>query len=168
MKKLNKVLKHLDDTKHQGLSFVKLDTDSARILSMTYASFANAPGVKSQVGYIIVLLEKNDRCYIFHYGSNRCQIVCPSVSTAEMHALLLGFDYAYVLQDMLQELLGRDFSVYVMTYSKTLLNFVTNDALMSERRLQINILQVRQSCDEAEIRRMAWFPGAKNPADPLT
>lgn len=85
-----------------------------------------------------------------------------------MHALLLGFDYAYVLQDMIVELLGTTFELELVTASMTLFNVVTKNAMTTNRRLQIDIMQVRQSYDDGEIRRMAWLPGAMNPADPLT
>lgn len=167
-KKLTKVFSHMAGTREQGLNYTSIDMTTARIALMTDASFANAPGGKSQLGYIITLMDKAGRCNILHYGSNRCQRVCRSVMAAEMHGLILGFDYAYIIQDMLQEILGTKYEIEVMTDSRTLFNVVTKDAMTTERRLQIDILQVRESYDNGEIRKMAWIPGLMNPADPLT
>lgn len=91
----------MTETKEQGLNYVNLDMQSARITLMTEASFANGPGGKSQLGYLILLMEKAINCNILHYGSNQCQRVCRSVMAAEMHGLILGFDYAYIIQDIL-------------------------------------------------------------------
>ena len=167
-KQLKKVLEYMMDTKNQGLNYVSLDMESARLVLLTDASFANAPGCKSQLGYVIIMVDKFDKCNILHYGSNRCQRVCRSVLAAEMHALILGFDFEYVIQDMVKELIGRKLDVEVMTDSKTLFNVVTKEAMTTERRLQIDILTIKQSYDEGEIRRMSWLPGMMNPADSLT
>lgn len=86
----------------------------------------------------------------------------------EMNGLNPGFDYAYIIQDMLQELLGPNFAVEVMTDSKKLFNVLTEDAMTTERRLKIDKLQVCESCYSGEINKMAWNLGLVNPADPLT
>ena len=168
MRSLRKTTKFLKETADQGLNFVKLDIDTIRLVLLTDASFANAEGMKSQLGYLVLMVDGNGNCNIVHYGSNRCQRVARSVMAAELQALVLGFDYAFVIKDLVEEILGRHVKVEVMVDSKTTFNVVAKDGKTTERRLQIDVLALRQSYDLGELDRLAWIPGSLNAADPLT
>lgn len=41
---------------------------------------------------------------ILHYGSNKCQLIAHSVMGAEVHALVHGFDYKFIVRDLINEL----------------------------------------------------------------
>ena len=114
------------------------------------------------------MIDKHNACNIIHYASNRCKRVCRSVMAAEVHALILGFDYAYLIQNMLHEILGWTMEIEGITDSKTVFNVVAKEAQTTERRLQIDICTVKESYDKGELRRMFWEPGVSNAADPLT
>lgn len=87
---------------------------------------------------------------------------------AEVHALVLAFDMAYVIQDMLHEILGRKIEIDAYVDSKTLFDVVAKDGNTSEKRLQIDIYALRESYDKGELSRLNWIPGNINPADGLT
>ena len=167
-KSLTKTTNFLTKTKNQGLDFIKLNLESARIVLATDASFANTADLKSQLGYFIMLVDDKQRCNVLHYGSNKCQRIARSVMAAEIQALMLGFDYAFYVRDLLEEILGRSFKIEAMIDSKTVFNVVAKDGKTTERRLQIDILSLRESYDNGELNRIAWIPGPTNPADPLT
>ena len=59
MKTLKKVTKFLKGTAGQGLDYVKLDMKTARLVLLTDASFANARGLKSQLGFLILMVDGN-------------------------------------------------------------------------------------------------------------
>lgn len=50
---LEKVIKHLKETPEDGISFVPIGMDTAKLIMFLDASFANAPDLKSQLGYVI-------------------------------------------------------------------------------------------------------------------
>lgn len=167
-KTLKKATAFLKDTKEQGLNFVPLNLDNVRLVVVTDASFANAPGSKSQLGYIIMMVDDDNNSNIIHYGSNRCSRIARSVMAAELHALTLGFDYAFVIKDLLEDILGRKIKIEALIDSKTVFNVITKEGSTTERRLQIDILALRQSYDIGELHRIGWIPGPTNPADSLT
>ena len=167
-KSLSKSIKFLQETKDQGLTYVNLDLRSARIVLLTDASFANAAGMKSQLGYLILMADDNGNCNLLHYGSNKCQRIARSVMAAEIQALVLGFDFAFLIKDLVDEILGTDMRIEALIDSKTVFNVVAKDGKTAERILQIDILAHRQSYDIGELDRIAWIPGNTNPADSFT
>lgn len=54
---LHNFIEFLLKTEHQGLNFVPLDLDTARLVLLTDTSFANAEGLKSQLGYILLMID---------------------------------------------------------------------------------------------------------------
>lgn len=73
MMTLNKVTAFLMETSDIGLDFVSLDMDSGRVVLLYDASFGNARDDKSQLGYLLLMVDKHKNCNIVHYGSNRCR-----------------------------------------------------------------------------------------------
>ena len=167
-KSLQKTTKYLQKTKEQGLNYLPLDLESIRIVLLTDASFANATGMKSQLGYLLLLVDKHENCNVLHYGSDKCKRIARSVMAAELHALVLGFDYAFLVKDLVEEILGRKIVVEAMVDNKSVFNVIAKDGKTAERRLQIYVLALRQSYDLGELERIAWIPGTDNPADSLT
>lgn len=167
-KMLDKAVNFAKETIMQGLTFVHIDLNTARIVLMTDASFANAKGFRTQLGYLILLADDEGRCNIIHYGSNRCKRIARSVMAAEIQALVLGFDFAFVIRDMVEELTRRSVPIEAIIDSKTMFNVIARDGQTTERRLQIDIFALRQSYDNGELRRISWIPGTANPADALT
>lgn len=101
--------------------------DSSKIVLLTDDSFANAEGVKSQLGYIIQMVDKNERCNILYYRSNKCQKIARSVMSAELQALVLDFDYAYLMKDLMEEIIGKSMNIEAMIDSKRVFNVVAKD-----------------------------------------
>ena len=167
-KTFKRTVKSMIATRDQGLNFIKLDIPSTKLILLTDASFANAEGMKSKLGYMIAMVDKFKRCNIIHFGSNKCKRIARSVMAAEIQALVLGFDYAYVIQHLVEEIIGRTIKLEAMIDSKTVFNVVAKDGQTAEKRLQIDVLALRQSYDLGELDRIAWIPGHENPADSLT
>lgn len=103
-----------------------------------------------------------------HYGSNKSKRVARSVLAAEVHGLVLGFDYAFVLWEMLTELLDRDVKIEALVDSNTLFDVISKDASTTERRLQIDVLGLRVSHENEELFTIGWIAGKVNPAEGLT
>lgn len=106
-KLLEKVIKHLRETKDRGIDYVKLDMKTLGILLFTDSSFANERGLKSQLGSVIVLADKEGRANLVHYGSGRWNRVTKSVMASEQHSLIPVFDNAFTVQHLLKEIIGK-------------------------------------------------------------
>lgn len=89
------------------MKFVRLNMDTARFVLCTYASFANGRDLKSQLGFIVLLMDHTWNAKMQHHGSNRCRRVTRSVMASEMHALVLGFDFAFIMKSLVEDVTGR-------------------------------------------------------------
>lgn len=112
----------------EGLDFVKLDLDTTRLVLITDASFANARDMKSQIRYLILIVDAYNNCNIVRFGSNLCKRVARSVMAAQLFALVLGFDYAFMVKYLLADMSERDFSLEVLVDWKTVFDIVAKQS----------------------------------------
>lgn len=151
-KSLGKAVPHLKETKKIGFDFVKLDIASVCVVVWPDASFAKAIGMKSQLGFVNPLPYGQKRAYIDHYGFNRCHRLSRSIMAAEVHALVHAFDNGFVVQEVLEELLGRRVELEAFVDSRTLFNVIANNSCTAERRLQIYMCTLREAFRKAELQ----------------
>jgi hypothetical protein len=134
----------------------------------TDASFANADGNRSQLGFAIVVIDAQERANLVHYGSSRSKRVVRSIMAAELHALIYVFYQAYVVKSMLDELWNTDVQIDACVDSRTVFNTVTRFGATLEKRLQIDVFGLRESHKRGELRTLTWIPSDQNIADALT
>lgn len=95
IKLLRTVINHMHITKENGLEFVRLDIESVRIVVLSDAPFANAAGLKSQLGFVVLMADSYRRVNVFHYGSASCHQITQLVTAAEVNALVCAFYHGY-------------------------------------------------------------------------
>jgi hypothetical protein len=132
------------------------------------ASFANAGGYKSQLGFVICIVDDANNANIVHFGSSKCKRVTRSVMAAELHGLVLGFDNAFVVRQMVSEISGREIPIDAYIDSKTVFDTITKLGTTLEKRLQIDAAALQESHLKGELRSLYWIPSSENCADPLT
>lgn len=69
--KLNRVIKRMRGTADVGLRFFRFDLATFNLVLFTYASLANARGIKSKLGFLLCMGDSSGDANIVHYGSNR-------------------------------------------------------------------------------------------------
>jgi hypothetical protein len=79
VKHLNKRLQWQIDNPSRGLRFIQLDKDSLKLIVFTDSSFANNQDLSSQIGFVITLVDKDNRANIIHWSSIKCKRVTQSV-----------------------------------------------------------------------------------------
>lgn len=154
-----------------GLTFVKLDAKSLRILAFVDASFANNKDLTSQLGYVIVLADAQGNANLIHWQSVKCRRVTRSVLASELYALVLGFDVSAVLKSTSVPIFSgccQDIPLTICTDSHSLYDCLVKLGTTHEKRLMIDILSLRQSYERREITEILWIAGGKNPADAMT
>ena len=167
-KKMESIVKRCHETQDIGLRFVPQDNKSLRLALFTDASFANTERLKSQIAFVLILVDGYCTANILHYGSAACNRVTRSVMAAELLALVHGFDIAYVLQQMLQDILGKSIPIDGYLDSRTVFNVIAKNGPTLEKRLQIDAFALRESHSKGELRSLAWIDGKENAADGLT
>lgn len=70
-------------------------------------SLANSLNMKSQLGFVLLVIDETGRENVIHYGSNRCKRVTRSFMASDLHALVLGYDSSYTIQHLVEEIRGR-------------------------------------------------------------
>lgn len=71
LKQFKTIVNYLKATRRQKLNFTKLHLPSVLIVAISDASFCNAKGSKSQLGFVISMVDKDDNANIVHYASSR-------------------------------------------------------------------------------------------------
>lgn len=165
---MKKITAFMKDTCSQGLDYVKLDLNSARIVLVTDASFANTRDLKSQLRYIILMVNEAGNFNVLHYESNRSKRIARSVMAAELFALVLGFDNAYIVRDLVDEFIGRRMFIGAIIDSKTVFDIIAKRSQTTLKRLQIDVLSLRENYDSGDLDNLGWLPGHLNAADSLT
>jgi hypothetical protein len=95
------------------LIFKTIDLDTCRVVVLNDASFENSEAYKSQLGFFICLADAGLNANIVHFGSQKCKRITRSVMAAELHALIVGFDNAIIIRQMISEILRREIPIDV-------------------------------------------------------
>lgn len=135
----SKGIKHLSDTSATGLKFFTLELPSTRLLLFTDSSLINARGLKSQVGFVIVMADGNGKCNIVHYGLSRFRRNTTSVKAREVHALILGFDNPFDIREMTTHTLGVTLPIEAFVDSKAVVHKIAKNRKSTECQLPIDM-----------------------------
>lgn len=86
----------------------------------------------------------------------------------EVHALNLAFDYAFIIHDLLHDILKRSIRIDSYVDSKSVFDIIAKDGCTTERRLQTYIHTLKESYERGELANLSCISVEKNPADTLT
>jgi hypothetical protein len=151
IKALNKRLQWQIDNSTRGLRFVKLDIETLKLLVFTDSSFANNKDFSSQIGYILVLADNQNRANIVHWSSVKCKRVTRSVLASELYAITHGFDIGASIKATIDKILNITLPLVLCTDSKSLYDCLVKLGTTQEKRLMIDVLCLRQSYERREI-----------------
>lgn len=109
------------------------------IVLYTEGSSGNARGQKRPLGVILIMVEDDMNANIVDYGSIRCHRVTRSVLESEIHAMVVGFDIAFVVQNMFKELLGTKMKIQAYVDSRSVFDVIAKQGNTVEKRLKLDI-----------------------------
>jgi hypothetical protein len=169
VKQLNKRIQWQIDNSTRGLTFVPLDMNSLSLLVFTDASFANNKDLSSQIGFVIVLTDRNQSANVLHWSSIKCKRVTRSVLASELYALAHGFDIGAAIKSTIQKILQLEqLPLVLCTDSKSLYDCLVKLGTTQEKRLMVDLMCLRQAYERREITEVKWIRGGNNPADAMT
>ncbi|RAL61913.1 hypothetical protein DID88_002402 [Monilinia fructigena] len=105
---LNKRIKWQKENSARGLNYIPLDLDSLKIVVFADASFANNKDYSSQIGYVIIMMDKHNNANIIHWSSIKCKRVTRSVLASELYGLVQGFDIGAAITSTVSAILGKE------------------------------------------------------------
>ena len=169
-KHLNKRLQWQIDNPSRGLRFIQLDTskDSLKLIVFTDSSFANNQDLSSQIGFVIILMDKDNRTNIIHWSSIKCKRVTRSVLASELYGMAHGFDIGAAIKSTIERILQIPLPLILCTDSRSLYDCLVKLGTTQEKRLMVDLMCLRQSYERREIAEIKWIDGDSNPADAMT
>lgn len=115
-------------------------------------AFAANPDKSSQIGIIVNIRDKKTKtCDIVHYRSSKSKPIYRSPLTAELLAMVGGYDIGFTLRNTLRTITGRDIDLVLATDSKSGYGLVVTLAQTTERRLQIDLDILREAYEKRDL-----------------
>jgi hypothetical protein len=90
------------------------------------------------------------------------------VLAAEFIGIVIAFDMASALRDVLEEIYQQSIPLYGLTYSYSFFFTVTQYKALREKRLSMEVAVVREACAKFELANLGFVRTAYNLADPMT
>ena len=105
------------------MTFVKLNTDTLRLVVFTDSSFANNRDLSSQISYVITLADDTLKANIVHWSSVKCKRVTRSIAS-ELYAIAYGFDIGAAIKATVELQLGIKLPLILCTDSKSIYEYL--------------------------------------------
>jgi len=175
---VNKVLKYVKATANAYVKIVPLDLQDVAFYAYGDSGFANAPGNKSQGGYVISMaskraLQQEERASLLEWKSYRHQRALRSTLAAEAAALDRAQDMGNFLACVFSEMTDAsyratqarpNFEVIPITDARSLWDSIHRlSTSFAEKRVEIDIAGLRETC-----RNLRWVPTEKQMSDAMT
>ena len=162
----NKVLKQLqsDDVKIYYNDLEEVED----IICDTDASYATLPGGASQGAYIMFLKGTNGKYAPIAWKSNKIRRIVKSTLAAESLAMQEGADHSYVIMALIKEITGKDLKLTMRTDSDSLQKNLLTTNKLTEKRLNMDLMIIREMIERKEIHGIEWVPTDVQLADCLT
>ena len=165
---INKIVSTAHKYASRGLRQKKLDRDSLHIIVCTDAAFATNLKSMSQLGYLILLCDKDKNCNILQFKSYKSRRAARSILGAEIYSFADGFDQAYALKTDIEKILHRHVPITMLTDSKCLFDIITKSSTTNGKRLMIDLDVINEAYRLHEISTIGHIGSKQNPADCLT
>lgn len=100
------------------------------------------------------MVDDTNNCKILHYGRKKCKRIACYFKEADIQVLVLGFDFPFLVNDLVEEIIGKKIRLEAIIGSKTIFNLVAKHCRMEKHRLQIAVFARRQSNEIGELYRI--------------
>ena len=138
------------------------------VICYTDASYASLPGGASQGAYVIFLKGTNNEYAPVAWKSTKIKRVVKSSLAAEALAMQEGVDHSFVIAAFMKELTGKQMKVIVVTDNESIEKNLKTTNVLTEKRLNMDMMIIREMLDKGEINEIRWVPTDKQLADCLT
>jgi hypothetical protein len=144
-------------TAGEGLGFVLLDLNTIRVVVLSNASFGNAEGYKSQLGFVLCIVDYANNANIVHFGSLKCERVRRSVMAAELHSLVFGFDSAFIFRQTILEISGREVPIDAFIDSLSVFEAMATLGKTLKKRLNLTQRRCKSLISKASYVRYTGY-----------
>ena len=165
-KLLRKILLEIKTT----VSYIRMNRMNLNDINLTVycdASFGNLAGGCSQLGFLVMLCDR-DNAIPISWSSKKAKRIARSTLTAETLAAAEAVDTACIIRVMLEDIIGHRLSpIRVFVDNKSLSDAVKTTNVLADKRLMIEMAALREMVETKEII-VTWIPTEDQLADVLT
>ena len=165
--------KAVRDVKNKSfaLRYPKLDLLSLKIVIFSDASYGNLRNGGSQGGHIVLLCDDKGNCSPISWSSKKLKRVVRSTLGAETLAAVDAIDSAYLMSEILKEILSfrkeEKICMELYTDNKSLYDALHTSNLVSDKRLRVDMSALRELSDNGQVQ-FRWIESKNQLADVLT
>lgn len=157
IRSVNKIVDYLQNNMNILLKYLKHDVDSIHLRVYSGVSYVNNADRTSQLGFIIFLMDKVNKCQPIHLTSYKCEKVCRSLFGSEVMAFVVAFDLTNTIKSDLQNVLCQTIPLLFMTDSVTLFVELTKSTMTTEKLLMNDLQTVEDSYRIMELKALRSF-----------
>ena len=154
------------------MKFPKLgDLKSSKIMCFTDAALYNLQDKGSQIGYIVLLANKNGKVNPLMWKSLKARRVVRSTIAVECLALAEGANVSYYIRSILKEILklkDKEIPIHIYTDNKSLVESLYSTHTVADSRLLVDIAEIRNKIEIGEIDKVHWIENKSQIADAMT
>ena len=140
----------------RGIKYIAFNLEQAKLFIFINGSFTNNKDLSSQIGYLIILINKTERINKFtikgnliYYSSTKSKRVTKSVLASKIYGIVKGVNMAIAINTTIKIITGQLGFLYtliiVYTNSYLLYKYLVKLGTTKEKRLIINIIALQQS-----------------------
>jgi hypothetical protein len=131
------------------------------------AAFVNTLNLHNQIDYVVCLIDDH-RANVIHWSFIKCKRVIRSVLATELYVMTNDFDVDSVIKSIIERILNVSLSLILLTNFKSLYDCLVKLDIISEKRLMINLMCLRQSYERRQIAEIRWIDDTTNSTDAMT
>lgn len=167
MKRVNEVMRYLKLEKG-GIKLERL-IGKVNVEIFTDASFGREEGEKSQLGFIVTLVdESGNRCPLI-WKSMVSKRVTPSTLSAEVKAAREGVEWGMYVRELWKEITGEEVEESVLYCdNKSMVDAIKSPRSIKCRFLRMELAYLKERKEQNELNRIEWVCSANQVADGLT
>lgn len=140
IKGINAIVAHLDKNPKRSLKYPFLDEKSLRNEVYSDAAFAMNYDQTSQLGYVILLRDKNKLCNLIYWNSNESKQPTRSDLGIKVMAFADSFDMAYTIKHDMEVILKTHIPLSMVANSESFVDVTTKATCATEKRLNADAL----------------------------
>lgn len=125
LKQLNKVIYFCRSNLNRGLKFVPLDLQSLSMAVFIETVFAINRDMSSQLGFVVVLMNKYNRANIVQYVSRKAKRMTKTVLASKLFSMVDGFYVSFTIRLALNGMLCRVVSLHLYANYRSLYGCLT-------------------------------------------
>lgn len=151
----------------QSLHFIQLDLTFLKFVIFIDALFVNKYNLLSQIGFIIISVNNDNKANIIYWLSIKCKRITRSILASKLYAIVYRFLIRAMLKFTIECILAQSVLIILCTNPKLSYNCLVKLGTTQEKRLIVDIMCLQQSYERWKIMEIRWIDGNSSLANAI-